>query len=460
VTATRRARIASQARRGTRRRRPSVRGGHCGVRGLGRGGRRIVLVGPVEGPRVRGGEGGLGGDRRGRGAGRDGLRGLHRRRFPGRRRGRFLGYRQERFPGLDRGGFLDLVRARFLDLVRARFLGLDGCGALERRRGGCGRRGGGDAARGDVGRFQQQPPGGLVVGAGGRVLDEERVEHPLQGPGPPGRPGAVVDDGGNGGRGVGTVERRCPLDCEVQGGAQRPEVGVGACAGRTGLLGGEVRRVGDPARTGHLRIVDDRRHAEVHQPGSARRGEEHVGRTHVAVEQVYAMGGGEGVEQLEADDPGLRGGQRAVAGHPLGQRGSGHQLGDHERPALLRHHVEDGDGAGMVESGGGPCLAEDLLGQGRLLGVVEHVGELDLTHRHLAVGPAVVSPPHHTDRSGADGGHQLVPVGHDAAGTGLAGHGIDASHCGGRDLGRDGGVRPARMCAGCFGRPPRMVQDG
>ncbi len=84
---------------------------------------------------------------------------------------------------------------------------------------------------------------------------------------------------------------------------------------------------------------------------------------HVAVDDALPVGGLEGAEQREPDVGGALRRQRAVGAHDLRQRAGLDELHDEVGRALLLHDVVDGDGARVVEPGGGPRLAAGALAQ-------------------------------------------------------------------------------------------------
>ena len=79
------------------------------------------------------------------------------------------------------------------------------------------------------------------------------------------------------------------------------------------------------------------------------------------------------------------------------------QLHHDQGPAVVLHHVVDGDRPGMVEPGRGPCLPQDGLPEIGLRTAAGHDREPDLLDGHIAVQQLVAGPPHHPRRTGGRG---------------------------------------------------------
>jgi hypothetical protein len=166
-----------------------------------------------------------------------------------------------------------------------------------------------------------------------------------------------VQDGPQGGRRAGPLERGGALDREPQRRPQRPQVGRRAGPPVAGLLGRDIgqrpeggrhRPVADARAEGPLGVVLERGDAEVGQLGPAVGGDHHVGRLDVVVDDPGPVGRIQGLQQLQPDPGRRRRGQRP---RPLDQVAQGRgldQLHDQEQPAVGLDHVVDDDSPGVV----------------------------------------------------------------------------------------------------------------
>lgn len=153
--------------------------------------------------------------------------------------------------------------------------------------------------------------------------------------------------------------RRQALDGEVEGRAERPQIGGGSAAlAAQPFGGGVVGRVDQVAGAPGGDLAVDDGEAEVGEDRSARPGEEDVGRLDVAVHHPGGMGGGERAENAHADPGRLVDRQRMpIADGPFQGRAR-QSLHDEPGPLLLDDHVVDGDDRGMLEPGGQVGLPE------------------------------------------------------------------------------------------------------
>ncbi|BEL11886.1 hypothetical protein Q0Z83_100770 [Actinoplanes sichuanensis] len=87
------------------------------------------------------------------------------------------------------------------------------------------------------------------------------------------------------------------FDRRVQGGAQRPQIGLDGRGAVAGALRGDILRRADyqPGR-GHPAVVDKRGKTKIGQDDAAVGTDEHVVRLHVTVQDASPVGGAERVQ--------------------------------------------------------------------------------------------------------------------------------------------------------------------
>jgi hypothetical protein len=123
--------------------------------------------------------------------------------------------------------------------------------------------------------------------------------------------------------------------------------------------------------------------AEAGEHDTAVRAEQDVGGLHVAMHDAEGVGGAQRAEDGEGDPRGLGRFERAAPEHFV-QRLTADQLHDDPRQSVLDDDVVDGDGAGMVDVGGGPGLAVEPVGGSLValvLGIPCEPGRFEATSR-------------------------------------------------------------------------------
>ena len=211
----------------------------------------------------------------------------------------------------------------------------------------------------------------------------------------PRRQRAVVANAGQGVRGGGGAKRRLSGEHLVEQRAQREEVRAGTERQPQDLLG----RHG-VARAHHHPRVRERcfllaplgrqrpRDAEVEDLGVTRRGDHHVGRLEIAMQDALRMGGGEPAGDLAPPLYGASYGEKTF-GEELAKRLAYHQL--HDEPVAFRrfHQVVDLDHGRMGEPGPGLGLAAEALARPRLIQNVRQ----DMFDRHRPLQPPIPGAP-------------------------------------------------------------------
>jgi hypothetical protein len=227
-----------------------------------------------------------------------------------------------------------------------------------------------------------------------------------------------VEDGGEGGRRAGTLERGDALDRQPEGGAKGPQIGRRAGGPAAGLFGSDIRQrpehgrrlpagpvpVGgsEPAAAqgpggpgqGPLGVLLERRDAEVGQLDPAARDHHDVGRLDVVVDDPGPVGRLQRVQQLQPD-PGRR--RRPHRPRPLDQVAQGRrldQLHDQEQAVAGLSHVVEDDHPRMVQPGRRPGLAQRPPPQRLPLRPGRPGRQLDLLDRHRPAKQDVLGPPH------------------------------------------------------------------
>ena len=206
------------------------------------------------------------------------------------------------------------------------------------------------------------------------------------------------------------VEERLAGEREVAGRGQRVDVGGRRQLAAGGLLGRHVGRRADHHVGGGQRVVAAAvaRDAEVDQLDdvglAAGGGHQQVRRLDVAVDHPARVGLGQRRGGLGDQVDRARWRQRAALGHQLLQRDAVEQLHREVRQAVVGDAVvEDPDGVGVGERGGGRGLALEPRGGGGV-GVVE---PQDL-HRDVALERAVPRAPHLAHAADSDPRLELV----------------------------------------------------
>jgi len=214
-----------------------------------------------------------------------------------------------------------------------------------------------------------------------------------------------VQDGREGGRRAGPLERSGALDREPQRRPQRPQVGRRAGPPVAGLLGGDVRQRPERGRQGPvggaggraqgpLGVVLERGDAEVGQLGPAVAGDHDIGRLDVVVDDPGPVGRVQRLQQLQPDPGRPRRRQRPRPTDQVAQGRGLDQLHDQEQPGAGLDHVVEGDDAGVVEPGRRPGLTQGPLAQVHPAGRGRPAGQLDLLDRHRPAEQEVLGPPH------------------------------------------------------------------
>jgi hypothetical protein len=273
-------------------------------------------------------------------------------------------------------------------------------------------RGRGQIGGAAVGDRAQHGVGLLGGEAQGVVLLQQALDDRPQRAGLGGRLGGLGHERGERGGDRAAFVRGPPLDREVEGGAERPQVrlGPGVLAARP-LRRGVARGPDHHAGLGEVAVAGRLGDAEVGEHDAAGVGEQHVARLDVAVEDALGVGGAQRAEQVDADLRDEPGRQRALLLDDLLEGAALDQL--HDDPGKAVHHdgVVHGGDRGMVEARGEARLTDHAFAQlGLLLGGEPRV-PADLFHRHLAPERPVPGTPDRAHGSSAEGGRQLVAVG-------------------------------------------------
>ena len=158
-------------------------------------------------------------------------------------------------------------------------------------------------------------------------------------------------------------------------------------------------------------VAGARRDAEVGEDHPAVVADHDVARLHVAVDDPPRVRGLERAQQRQPDLRRLLRRQRAVVAHDVRERAGLDELHDEERRAVVLDDVVDGDGARVVEPGGGPRLAPGALDEHGAVVVGQPVREGDLLDGDLAVEDLVARPPDGAHAAGAQGRAQPVAPG-------------------------------------------------
>jgi hypothetical protein len=135
----------------------------------------------------------------------------------------------------------------------------------------------------------------------------------------------------------------------------------------------------------------------------AGRGDHHVARLEIAMQDAFRMGGGEPPGDLAAPLDNAPDGERP-GGKELAQGLPHHQL--HDQPVAVRrlHEIVDPDHGGMGEPCAGLRLAAEALARARLVQDVRQ----DMLDRHRPLQPAVPGAPDLSHTAGGEPLHEPV----------------------------------------------------